>query len=99
MAASINALADQRPDYAAPLDEQLPYTVAEAVWVIRNEMARTIEDVLSRRLRVLPLNARAAMRAAPRTAQLLAAELGRDDAWAAAATARFEQLAEQYLPD
>jgi glycerol-3-phosphate dehydrogenase len=41
-------------------------------------MARTIEDVLARRTRALFLNGQAAMRAAPRVAQLMAAELGRD---------------------
>ena len=32
------------PDYA--------YTVGEVTWLVRNEMPRTLEDVLARRLRI-----------------------------------------------
>jgi glycerol-3-phosphate dehydrogenase len=39
----------------------MPYTKAEAVWCIQKEMARTVEDILARRLRILFLNAKAAM--------------------------------------
>jgi glycerol-3-phosphate dehydrogenase len=35
--------------------------MAEVVWAIRYEMARTIDDVLSRRVRLLFLDARAAI--------------------------------------
>lgn len=82
--------------FAERLDSDLPYTVGEAVWAIRHEMARTVEDVLSRRLRMLLLNAEAARRAAPRVATLLADELGRDANWAAAEADRFNTLADGY---
>ena len=52
------------------------YTLAEVVWAIRNEMARTVEDVLARRLRLLFLDAGAAIAAAPAVADILEAELG-----------------------
>jgi glycerol-3-phosphate dehydrogenase len=61
-------------------------------------MARTLDDVLSRRTRALQLDARAAIEAAPAAARILAGELGRDDAWAAAEVAAFTALAESYLP-
>ncbi|HEX4810572.1 MAG TPA: glycerol-3-phosphate dehydrogenase/oxidase [Bryobacteraceae bacterium] len=64
-----------------PLNPTLPYTGAEVVWAARREMARTVEDVLARRTRALFLNASAALASAPRVAQLLAQELGRDRAW------------------
>jgi glycerol-3-phosphate dehydrogenase len=56
-------------------------------------MARTVEDVLSRRTRALLLNARAAERAAPVTAQIMADELGRDKAWAEEQVRAFCELA------
>lgn len=84
------------PAYAKPLDEELPHTVGEALWAIRHEMARTVEDVLSRRLRMLLLNAEATRRAAPRVAELLAEELGRDDDWIAAERERFSSLVDGY---
>ena len=51
------------------------------MWAAREEMARTVEDVLARRTRALLLDARASIEAAPRVAEILAAELGRDEPW------------------
>jgi glycerol-3-phosphate dehydrogenase len=65
---------------------------------VRDEMARTVEDVLARRTRVLFLDARAAIAEAPEAARVLARELGRDSAWEAAQIAAFEELAAGYLP-
>jgi glycerol-3-phosphate dehydrogenase len=62
-------------------------------------MACTVEDALARRTRALLLDARAASEIAPRTASLLAAELGRDAAWAADQVADFRALARGYLLD
>ena len=45
------------------------------------EMARTVEDALARRTRALFLNSSSAIAMAPAAAKLLAAELGRDQAW------------------
>ena len=57
------------------LHPRLPFKAREVVWAARNEMARTVEDVLARRTRALFLDARAAMEAAPAVARLLAKEL------------------------
>jgi len=94
------AIADlQRADpaLATALHPALPYTGAEVVWGTREEMARTVEDVLARRTRALFLNARAAIAMAPQVAQLMARELGRGEAWCAAQVAAFEALARGYL--
>jgi glycerol-3-phosphate dehydrogenase len=79
----------------APLHSALPYTEAEVIWAVRQEMARTVEDVLARRTRALLLNARAAMEMAPRVAEILALELGRDTR---GQLAEFLKLATGYLP-
>jgi glycerol-3-phosphate dehydrogenase len=76
-----------------PLDPRLPYTGAQVVYGVGAEMARTVEDVLARRTRALFLDAGAARASAPRAASLIAAELGRDAAWANAQAAGFEALA------
>jgi glycerol-3-phosphate dehydrogenase len=68
------------------------------VWAARHEMARTVEDVLSRRSRALLLDARAAGEAAAHTAALLAAELGRDAAWQEAQVAAFAPRVADALP-
>ena len=87
------------PAYAKPLDSALPYTVGEVVWAVRHEMARTVEDVLSRRLRILLLDAAAAVRAAPRVAELVANELGHNVSWAQRQVEQFTRLAAQYRVD
>jgi glycerol-3-phosphate dehydrogenase len=81
---------------AAQLHPDLPYIAAEAVWAARNEMARTVEDVLARRTRALFLNAQAACRMAEPVARLLAAEFNCGDDWITAQVARFHKLAAQY---
>ena len=76
----------------------MPYTKAEVVWGIRNEMARTIEDILARRLRILFLNAHAAIEAAPIVAEIIKAELGQTEEWKQRQLDNFIQLAKGYLP-
>ncbi len=79
------------------LHASLDVTEAEVRWAARSELARTVEDVLSRRSRSLLLDARASIAAAPRVASILASELGKDDAWAKSQTLAYEQLASGYL--
>jgi glycerol-3-phosphate dehydrogenase len=98
-AAEVRALLLSDPGLGDRMDVELPYTLAEAVYAVRAEMARTVEDVLSRRTRALLVDARAAMRAAPRVANVVARELGRDAAWAEEQAGQFAALArEHYLP-
>jgi glycerol-3-phosphate dehydrogenase len=81
----------------AVLDEALPYIAAEAVWAARHEYARTVEDVLSRRIRALFLNAKAAVRMAPKVAELLARELKKDAAWQSSQLEAFIAVAKGYM--
>ncbi|RSK46772.1 glycerol-3-phosphate dehydrogenase/oxidase [Hymenobacter perfusus] len=90
-------LIKQQPALGAKLDETLEFVQAEVVWAARYEMARTVEDVLARRVRVLFLDAEAAIRMAPAVAALLARELGHDHAWQQAQVADFTQVAQNYL--
>ncbi len=87
----------ERPEWDEPLHPRLPYHTGEVVWAARYEMARTVEDVLSRRTRALLLDARASLEAAPKVAELLAEELGLDANWQAAQLRQYQQLAEAYL--
>ena len=97
-APAIQKLASERAHWARPLHPALPYSVAEVVWSIRREMARTVEDLLARRTRALFLDARASVEAAPAVATLLAAELGRPQTWADQQVQAFESQARCYLP-
>jgi glycerol-3-phosphate dehydrogenase len=78
-AAEITQIIQGDPKLGRKLHSALPYTGAEVIWAVRNEMARTIEDVLARRMRALFLNARAAIEIAPTVAGLMAAGLGWDE--------------------
>ena len=93
----IRALAKENPSLAALLHPRLPYIAAEVVWAARHEWARTVEDVLARRTRALLLDARASIESAPRVAELLQVELGRDAAWGREQVKTYSALAQRYL--
>ena len=84
------------PDAAVLLHPDMPYSEAEVRWAVRYEQARTVEDVLARRTRTLLLDAAAAVAIAPRVAEILAEELGRDATWQAAQVRAFADLAQIY---
>jgi glycerol-3-phosphate dehydrogenase len=96
-AGHILELAASQPELARQLHPDLPYIAAEIVWAGREEMARTVDDALSRRTRALLLNARAAIAMAPGVAAILANELKRDDTWVRREIWDFTTLAAQYL--
>ena len=96
-APAIAQLIDEDVSLGRQLDADLPYIEAEVVWAVREEMARTVEDVLARRTRALFLNAKAALRMAPRVAAILAKELGKDEKWQADQIEKFNQIASGYL--
>lgn len=96
-AIAIQEMIRTHPARGARLHPALPYTEAEVVWAARWEMARTVEDVLSRRTRALLLNARAAAEMAPRVAEILAAELSLPQQWQADQVAAFQKLAAGYV--
>ena len=95
---AIRDIAASQPALNEPLHPRLPCLAAEVVWAARHEMARTVEDVLSRRTRALLLDARASIEAAGVVARVLAAELARSRTWAESQAAEFSTLARGYLP-
>lgn len=96
-APALARLAAEAPGWEEPLHVNLPYRVCEVAWAARQEMARTVEDVLARRTRALLLDARASAEVAPRVAEILAAELGRDDAWQRRQVEEYRELARGYV--
>jgi len=95
----IAGLIRERPGLAEPLHKSLTVCGAQIVWAARHEMARTLDDVLARRTRALFLNARAALAMAPAAARLMAATLGRDEAWAKSQLTAFHQIVSGFLPN
>ncbi|MFN8024371.1 MAG: glycerol-3-phosphate dehydrogenase/oxidase [Acidimicrobiales bacterium] len=80
LASAVRRLADGDPSLLEPLVPGLPYRRVEAVWAVTHEMARTLDDVLSRRTRARLLDRRATVAAADEVARLIAPHLGWDDA-------------------
>lgn len=87
------------PELGAPLHPSLPAIGAEVVWAVREEMARTVEDVMARRTRSLLLDARASVEAAPAVARVLARELGHGGDWVDAQVADYTALAAGYVAE
>ena len=85
------------PRYAERVHEDEPYRVGEIVWSVRHEMARTVEDILARRTRMLLLDARRSIEMAPRVAEIMAEELSRDTAWQRDQVAAYTELARGYI--
>jgi glycerol-3-phosphate dehydrogenase len=95
----LKRLINDKPDLGQKLHKELPYVKGEVVWAVREEMARTVEDVLSRRTRSLLLNASASMESAPEVARIMAEELGFDRKWQEIQVGQYIKLAKGYLPD
>ncbi len=93
----ITDLISENPDLSARLHPRLKFTKAEVVLAVRNEMARTIDDVLARRVRVLFLDAKAAIEIAPLVGELIREELNQTTAWKAEQISDFVKMAEQYV--
>jgi len=93
----IKALALKDKTLSEPLVKGFPYTKAEVVWAVREEMARTIEDFLARRSRFLLLDARKSILAAPAVARIIAEELGFRRRWQREQIKRYTALAKGYI--
>ena len=94
LATQVWALIDSDPSLAQPLVPGLPELRAEAVYAARHEMARSLDDVLTRRTRLRLRDRQATLAAAPEIARLLATELGWDDAETERQVAHFTALCE-----
>lgn len=94
---AVLALVNENPDWGKKLHRKYDYLQAEVIWAVRQEMARTVEDVLARRIRLLFLDARAAIETAPVVASLMAAQLNKNDSWQKDQVAAFTDLANRYL--
>ncbi|UOR07034.1 glycerol-3-phosphate dehydrogenase/oxidase [Hymenobacter aerilatus] len=94
---ALQQLIAAEPALGEKLDPTLEFVKAEVVWAARHELARTVEDVLARRVRVLFLDAQAAIRMAPTVAALLARELGHDAQWEQQQVDAFCKVAQHYV--
>lgn len=79
------------------ISEELKIHKSQVIWAVEHEMARTLEDVLSRRTRALFLNARESVKIAPAVVTIIAEKLGKNEAWKVDQLKQYNKLAEQYM--
>ena len=94
---AVLALADGRPELLEPAIDGLPYLRAELVYAAREEMAQTLDDVLSRRTRAAIQHAQPTMAAAHAAAALIASDMGWDEQEASEQAARFIETCHKEL--
>ncbi len=96
-AVRIQNLIREDPRLGEPLVYPYPYLKAEVIWAVREEMARTVEDFLARRIRLLLLDARQSIEAAPVVAQLMGEALGYRRRWQREQIEKYTALAREYI--
>jgi glycerol-3-phosphate dehydrogenase len=96
-ALDIHNLIGERPEWARTLHPRLSYTEAELRWICREEMPYKLEDMLARRTRALFLDAAASLEMASDAANIMAEELGFDEAWKKTELEEYAKLVENYI--
>ena len=89
-------LEDKIPVYGKLISESLPLKASQVIWAVRHEMARTLEDMLARRVRGLFLDVNESLRIAPQVAQIMASELNESPDWIINQLTEFKAIARHY---
>lgn len=69
------------PEMGERLDDALPYRMSDVAMAVHEEMAESLEDVLSRRTRCRILDEAGTWRCAEKVARFMAREKGKDEQW------------------
>ncbi|MFG5776401.1 FAD-dependent oxidoreductase [Comamonas sp. J-3] len=91
----VSDIMQAQPASLQPIVAGLPYTEAEVIYAARHEMARTVEDVLSRRMRARLMARDASSQAAARVGEILQTELGLSESEVLEQVAAYRQSAER----
>ncbi len=94
----LNDLAKENPEWNQKLHPNFPNKAVEVIWAVREEMALTIDDVLSRRMRILFQDVNAAIELAPKIAAMMKVELNKDSSWELEQISAFNKIANKYKP-
>jgi glycerol-3-phosphate dehydrogenase len=96
-APEIEKIIEQDPAMGAYIHPCLPYTIAEIMWICRNEMPVSIEDVLTRRTRALFLDTKASSEIAPVVAKIMAEEMNLGEYWQKEQVEEYKKIVVNYL--
>lgn len=78
------------------IHSELPYSEQDVKRAVAEEMALSLDDVLSRRTRCLLLDTEATKEIVPKVAQIMADLLGKDEEWLREEIKRFEEVLRIY---
>ena len=90
-------LEEEQPELAELISETLPLRRSQVVWAVRHEMARTVEDMLARRVRGLFLDAHESIRVSGQVAKIMAEEMGESSNWIEEQLEAFNEVASKYV--
>ena len=79
------------------ISESLKIHKMQVEWAVEHEMARTVEDVLSRRTRALLLDAKESIRIAKEVAQIMSKALNTNEDWVSDQVKAYTELANNYI--
>ncbi len=94
---SLMSLVNENKELGEFLSESLQVIKAQVIWAVREEMAMTVEDVLSRRTRCQLLDARESLRIATEAASLMARDMGKDNEWITNQVSSFNEVTKNYF--
>jgi glycerol-3-phosphate dehydrogenase len=94
----IKKIFEEKSDYNQLIHPTKISRVGEIIWAVRQEMARTVEDFLSRRTRHLLLDAKTSIEMAPVVAKWMAKELNKGKSWQKTQILDYEKIAQNYIP-
>jgi len=92
----IEILEEENPSLKEYFSERLSLKKSQVVWAVRNEMARTLEDMLARRFRGIFLDAPESIKIAEEVGKVMQVELEQNDAWLQKQLKEFNAVATQY---
>jgi glycerol-3-phosphate dehydrogenase len=81
------------------ISDKLHIHRAQVIWAVTEEMARTAEDILSRRTRALLLDAKESIRIAPEIATIMAQAMNKNTNWIEEQVKSYNSIAKNYLVD
>ena len=96
-AMAIETLLREDKSYKELLHPNFSIVAGEVIWTVRYEMARTVEDFLARRTRLILLDAKASIEMAPVIAKLMAKELNKNKKWIRDQVINFIEVARKYI--
>jgi glycerol-3-phosphate dehydrogenase len=94
---ALHQLEQETDKYAEKISPKYAYTYGEVIWAVRHEMARTLDDVLARRVRLLYIDAHEALNVAPKVAEVMASELNMPESWVEEQVKSFTAIANNYI--